>query len=398
MSSVLGRYGRGSPLAATALRVHGLRAHVLWDDTRQSQWVWNLGGACSAALAPDEQARILRRAHAPLAATLDRMEAALPHRPLTLHTSVGRCAEADGLRRALEPHLPWSPGHPKSALTLQLDGAAAVRAACSVLSPRSAPRVAVCAESYHGPPPHTLATVRYPVPVDGDPARSRRRLGAFLERHAHELDVLLVEPQWGSSRLGRPWDPELLPWFAAAARGAGVAVAADEVMCGLARHGRGSLFLSTALGLPVDAVVFGKSIAMGLPLAGAAVRPGAVRRAVPLESHTYAGAGRIAIRAAAETVAVLPSHIAGVRAREGVVRSVLETLPPGCKAHGQGLLWGVAHPGTQEQMALACRRCGVWPYSVRGGVMVTPPLSATLPELHQSLSALVDACRLLTAR
>ena len=30
--------------------------------------------------------------------------------------------------------------------------------------------------------------------------------------------------------------------------------------------------------------------------------------------------------------------------------------------------------------------------------MVTPPLDATLPELHQSLGALVDACRLLTDR
>jgi acetylornithine/succinyldiaminopimelate/putrescine aminotransferase len=169
-------------------------------------------------------------------------------------------------------------------------------------------------------------------------------------------------------------------------------------MCGLARHGHGALFLSTALGLPVDAVVFGKSIAMGLPLAGAAVRPGAVRRVVPLESHTYAGAGRIAIRAATEAVAVLPRHAEGARAREAVVRSALANLPPGCAAHGQGLLWGVAHPGTREQMALACRRCGVWPYSVAGGVMVTPPLDADPVELHRALLALVDACHLMTAR
>jgi hypothetical protein len=41
-------------------------------------------------------------------------------------------------------------------------------------------------------------------------ARILGEFDAFLDRHAHELGVLLVEPQWGSSVAAMPWDPALL--------------------------------------------------------------------------------------------------------------------------------------------------------------------------------------------
>eukprot|EP00438_Fugacium_kawagutii_P030738 Skav217070 [mRNA] locus=scaffold1308:11891:15877:- [translate_table: standard] len=44
---------------------------------------------------------------------------------------------------------------------------------------------------------------------------------------------------------------------------AGAYVLCDEVMCGLGRHGHGSLFLSAAWNLRPDAVTFGKSMASG---------------------------------------------------------------------------------------------------------------------------------------
>jgi 4-aminobutyrate aminotransferase-like enzyme len=53
-------------------------------------------------------------------------------------------------------------------------------------------------------------------------------------------------------------------------------VISDEIMCGLGRHGKGTIFVSEALGLDVDAVTFGKAVAAGLyPLSGAVMRRGA---------------------------------------------------------------------------------------------------------------------------
>lgn len=62
-----------------------------------------------------------------------------------------------------------------------------------------------------------------------------------------------------------------------------VLVVADEIMCGLGRHGEceessdvPALFLSDAWHLPVDAVTFGKAISAGAyPLSGVLCRRGA---------------------------------------------------------------------------------------------------------------------------
>ena len=65
-----------------------------------------------------------------------------------------------------------------------------------------------------------------------------------------------------------------------------VLVVADEIMCGLGRHGniirlgnnsiRHTMFLSEAWKLPVDAVTFGKAICAGAyPMSGVLCRGGA---------------------------------------------------------------------------------------------------------------------------
>jgi hypothetical protein len=51
-----------------------------------------------------------------------------------------------------------------------------------------------------------------------------------------------------------------LKHFIGLAHERGILVMCDEIMCGLGRHGRGSCFLSTDLGLHIDAVTFGKAM------------------------------------------------------------------------------------------------------------------------------------------
>ena len=50
--------------------------------------------------------------------------------------------------------------------------------------------------------------------------------------------MLLIEPQWGSSVAAMPWPPELLREYIRTAKARGIAVIADEIMCGLGRHVR----------------------------------------------------------------------------------------------------------------------------------------------------------------
>lgn len=82
----------------------------------------------------------------------------------------------------------------------------------------------------------------------------------------------MIEPQWGSSQVALPW-PEVAKKYVKMAQDRGILVLADEIMCGLGRHGKGTLFLSEAWDLDPDAVTFGKSIGAGVyPLSGAVIK------------------------------------------------------------------------------------------------------------------------------
>ena len=122
-------------------------------------------------------------------------------------------------------------------------------------------QVACGASSYHGPASTSPGgatpigarakglthKARYPVPSPffrrrgEDDASFHGRIFAdfktYLDMYEHELGVLLIEPQWGSSVAAMPWPPALLKAYIAEAKSRGLAVVCDEIMCGLGRHG-----------------------------------------------------------------------------------------------------------------------------------------------------------------
>ena len=158
-------------------------------------------------------------------------------------------------------------------------------------------------------------------------------IDAFFVEHAHTVGVLLVEPQWGSSQCGLPWPPVVLHHLVTRAKAHGIMVCADEIMCGLGRHGLGTLFASShaSLGIAnlVDAVTFGKAIAGGCGdlLAGVAVKHGAAKMGESgrsaLQSHTYAGASTRALLTATEVLRELPSCLTHVQQAHALIEEHL---------------------------------------------------------------------------
>ena len=158
-------------------------------------------------------------------------------------------------------------------------------------------------------------------------------IDAFYAEHAHTVGVLLVEPQWGSSQCGLPWPPAVLHHLVARAKAHGIMVCADEIMCGLGRHGLGTLFASShaSLGIAhlVDAVTFGKAIAGGCGdlLSGVAVKHGATKLGASgrtaLQSHTYAGASTRALLTATEVLRELPGCLAHVQEAHNIIEQHL---------------------------------------------------------------------------
>jgi adenosylmethionine-8-amino-7-oxononanoate aminotransferase len=235
-------------------------------------------------------------------------------------------------------------------------------------------------------------------------ARMLAEFDVFLDEHAHELGVMLVEPQWGSSVAAMPWDPSLLREYVRRAQARGVLVCADEIMCGLGRHGdAGGLFLSQAWDLNVDAVTFGKAIGGGVfPLSGVMIRRGAkalgARGRSALQSHTYSGSSALALLAGAQTLNTIPlwqPHIAALGMHCAELFADIEQASGGrMVCSGQGLMWGglFRHPDPKVRadagvlLKKACAEERVLPYFVpAGGFMVTPLYDSTEEQLTEIL-------------
>jgi len=277
--------------------------------------------------------------------------------------------------------------------------------------PISSWKIGVGTSSYHGPPstspggitPLTAfkhGQIMYPVPpcnLEGEGVDTYlTQFSQWMETNGESLACLLVEPQWGSSRCGLPWNKNILNSVVDIAHGHGVLVLADEIMCGLGRHGQGTLFLSEAWGLDVDAVTFGKAIAAGAyPMSGAILRRGAAQLGATgrtvMQSHTYSGGNVRALLTATAVLKLLPSLYSDVESKGRQIEEFMRLL--GQKSggmfqiHGMGLLWGALLspavynglsnvPPIKEFMPefkKQCHRQGVLPYFVPvGGFLVTP--------------------------
>jgi adenosylmethionine-8-amino-7-oxononanoate aminotransferase/alkylhydroperoxidase family enzyme len=414
-----------------------------------------LGGACSEVLGGANLAKLLKNGYNLEVRAMEAMQRDEPAAALSVHTSAGVPPELDEFLKALEPHIPTKTGD--WCVNLQAEGASAVHAAIDMALQWSQPgadfsrpdarnRVACGASSYHGPastspggatPLGAVAKglthkARYPVPSpffrrrgEDDPTFHARLLVDFeqyLDMYEHEIGVLLIEPQWGSSVAAMPWPPSLLRQYIHAAKARGIAVIADEIMCGLGRHGvepaegGTGCFLSECWDLQPDVLTFGKSIGGGAGqlLSGAILLDGASKLQVAsrtaFQSHTYAGSSARALANGAALLNELQSWRPSVRAIEAAIAPVVAELNEACGgamiAHGHGALWGglFAHADPMARTAANLafkRRCaakGVLPYFVPvGGFMLTPRYDDEPAAFGAALQDMAD-CALETVR
>lgn len=357
--------------------------------------------------------------------------------PLSIHTSSGVPEALGSFTQALEKHLPWR-NHLELdwCVSLQLEGASAVWAGIDMLlqasmlqsGNRERIKVAVGSTSYHGPPSTSFGAqsplwqkhhqLKYPAPkagVEFDEDALFGEFRAFLAAHANEIGVILIEPQWGSSQAGMPWPKELLQRYVALAKSVGIKVLCDEIMCGLGRHGQGTLFVSEAWDLDPDCVTFGKAIGGGVyPLSGAILKEGReilrANKCSVMQSHTYAGSSTRALMTATAVLNEIPTWLPSItklgQEMEHIFRYLTKISDGMIVCHGQGLMWGGLFTQTGQNkdasyrnsvivaFKQSCDEVGVLPYHVPvGGFMVSPVIDIDVGTIYEMGERLEKAIR-----
>jgi adenosylmethionine-8-amino-7-oxononanoate aminotransferase len=347
--------------------------------------------------------------------------------PLSIHTSSGVPEALSGFVEALEPHLPWkNKAELDWCVSLQLEGASAVWAAIDMLlqtqflasGDKKRNKVAVGSTSYHGPPSTSFGSssplwnkanqVTYPVPSPGVELDEEQMISTFedwLNANEDEIGVMLVEPQWGSSQAGLPWKKSLLKRYISMAQSRGIKVVADEIMCGLGRHGLGTLFVSEAWDLNPDAVTFGKAIGGGVfPISGAILKQGRellqANKCSVMQSHTFAGSSTRALMTATEVLKEIPTWLPSVTKLGEEMDHIFRYLTKISKGmligHGQGLMWGAifSRTGRNESAEYRanvvkafkkhCDELNILPYYVPvGGFMVSPVIDIDVGTIYE---------------
>jgi len=347
--------------------------------------------------------------------------------PLSIHTSAGVPEALSGFIEALSPHLPWKNSDELDwCCSLQLEGASAVWAGVDMLlqtrilqtGEKQRKKVAVGTTSYHGPPSTSFGgksplwnkhyQLKYPTPIAGaefDEEELIAKYKSFLDDHEHEIGVILFEPQWGSSQAGYPWPKHLLKRYIDLAKSHGIRVLCDEIMCGLGRHGNGTLFVSEAWELDPDAITFGKAIAAGVfPLSGAILKTGKnllrANKLSVMQSHTYAGSSTRALMAATAVLKEIPNWLPSVtklgEEMEHIMRYLTKISQGMVICQGQGLMWGglFSRIGQNQDEKFrakvidafkkSCNEAGVLPYFVPvGGFMVSPVIDIDVGTVYE---------------
>ena len=420
--------GVGAVVEKAGMRTKRLRAGQIDDD------IFVLGGACSEVFSGPRLAGVLRPSLEWQQQAMEDLTAGKGCAPLSVHTSFAVPAPLGDFLQAIGEHLPWKSVEEDWFVNTQLDGATAVMATIETLihlrqlefpnDPRN--KVAVAERSYHGPKttavgepalprwpgaPRTEGQIAYPAPMEGegrDQEEAMRRFEAFLAEEGKDVAVMLFEPQWGSSAAGLPWPQEVLQEAICKARDHGILVICDEIMCGLGRHGKGTLFLTRAWDLEPDAVTFGKAIACGFPFAGCVVRRGSKVLAnsgeALVQTRTYAGSSTLALLTACAVLKEVPNWFDHARRMGDVIQEVLRPVSDGTflEIGGQGLMWGgrFLDPDAsqrKETMTIFRELCGVehvWPYFVPiGGFMLSPPMDVNEDELREGLRRLLSCIK-----
>ncbi|KAG7350635.1 pyridoxal phosphate-dependent transferase [Nitzschia inconspicua] len=412
------------------LKKNGVR-HIRRLPSGEEQEVLSVGLACSESFSGPRLARLLQPGFDYERQTMEQLASGDYANPLSNHTSGGVTEALSDFIDALEPHLPWNNNENDQTLddwcvSLQLEGASAVWAAIdmvlqqAILTTGNQERtmVAVGATSYHGPPSTSFGSkcplwqktyqVKYPVPVAGDlidEASLIQQFEEFLDLHSERVGVILFEPQWGSSQAGFPWPKALLKLYIELARARGIKIVTDEIMCGLGRHGNGSLFVSKDYELNPDAITFGKAIGGGVyPISGAILKSG--RRQLcqagctVMQSHTYAGSSVRALMTATEVLREIPNWLPSVQKLGQEMAHIfgyLAKISDGMLiAHGQGLMWGClfTKEGAMKDESYRsraiqsfrqhCEEALILPYIVpAGGFMVSPHFDVDVGTIYE---------------
>ena len=424
------------PLNTNYARV--ISKNGMWQTNDNGETLIACGLACSEIFSDQPLAKVLTPSHELEKTTLAALAQGIAAPTMSLHTSAGVNPALQTFMDALQPHLPRTFHTNDSCISLQVTGADAVWAGADLCLQLQKVRgfaqrtkVAVADWSYHGPGTSafgramplgpgtkTPLQITYPAPSMFYRNSSETEMTDFHERvwleyeafldspKGQETGVLLIEPQWGSSNVAQPWNRALLQRYVQAAQSRGILVLADEIMCGLGRHGQGTTFCSDAWELDVDAVTFGKSISAGVePLAGAVLKQGAdalgkAGKSV-LQGHTYAGAST---RALTTGTAVLNELTQGgwIQRVQEVGDRVIQPMFADLSAasggilgvQGQGFMWGGAfahQDATERSLAIhlfrkEAAKVNVLPYMVpeSGGFMFTPMMNVPEEDIAEA--------------
>jgi len=300
---------------------------------------------------------------------------------------------------ALDGVLPWD----ESRVFFANSGTEATEAAIKLLR-RAVPErpKVVCLEgSFHGRTLGALSATMQPAkqarfaallpgfvaaPID-DPGALARAL------EDPQVGAVLFEPILGEAgvRLLAAGVGEVL----AAAQAGGVLLVADEIQCGLGRTG--SWFGFEALGLVPDAILLGKALGNGFPVAALTARASLAQSFQPGDHGSTYGGNPVALTAVATVLGIMRRDdlpgAAGARGEE--LRNLAAELPGVQSVEGRGLMLGLelAEPRAREVVRAALGLGLIVNATGPSRLRLTPPLVISSEEVAEGARLLAKALK-----